>query len=597
MVKQKRISIVILLVYLFCAYFGGEWYWSVRYQEQIQLNLTQLNRATSQLNSQLEKYAHIPQLLSKDRELIDALKNAKNTAQIEVTNRYLENVNRIIEAADTYLLDINGTTIAASNWDSDKTFIGRNFAFRPYFQQAINEGYGQYFALGSTSGKRGFYYSFPVTYAADVIGVVVVKTNLTDIEKNWSSDESHFIANDENGVIFMSSNPDWLYKSLFTLSNERIARIKDNRQYLDTEIVSLDFLQDHHGKTGELKEVKSVFFNNTYIDAKLRTHAQPLEIRILTPKVLIFWDLFGLLIVLTLFFALILMIWLLIRHRQIKQRQIAFIEHEAMQKLEFQVMERTAELQMEIDEREKTEQMLRQTQEELIQAAKLAVLGQMSASISHELNNPLAAIRSFAENGKRFLDKGQPERTTDNLTRISALTDRMAKISQQLKSLARKTSSDELVDALIQPVILTSVELLKPQLRANQVSLNTIIENESIQGRFNLIQLEQVLINLITNAIDELANNENRRINITLQQQESQILIHIDDTGRGLTLETQNQLFAPFYTTKQNGLGLGLSISLQIMQTMGGNLTSSQSPIGGARFTVSIPKVDDKQNE
>ena len=597
MVKQKRISIVILLVYLFCAYFGGEWYWSVRYQEQIQLNLTQLNRATSQLNSQLEKYAHIPQLLSKDRELIDALKNAKNTAQIEITNRYLENVNRIIEAADTYLLDINGTTIAASNWDSDKTFVGRNFAFRPYFQQAIKEGYGQYFALGSTSGKRGFYYSFPVTYAADNIGVVVVKTNLTDIEKNWSSDESHFIANDENGVIFMSSNPDWLYKSLFTLSNERIARIKDNRQYLDTEIVSLDFLQDHHGKTGELKKVKSVFFSNTYIDAKLRTHAQPLEIRILTPKVLIFWDLFGLLIVLTLFFALILMIWLLIRHRQIKQRQIAFIEHEAMQKLEFQVMERTAELQMEIDEREKTEQMLRQTQEELIQAAKLAVLGQMSASISHELNNPLAAIRSFAENGKRFLDKGQPERTTDNLTRISALTDRMAKISQQLKSLARKTSSDELVDALIQPVILTSVELLKPQLRANQISLDTIIENESIQGRFNLIQLEQVLINLITNAIDELTNSENRRINITLQQQESQIMIHIDDTGRGLTLETQNQLFAPFYTTKQNGLGLGLSISLQIMQTMGGNLTSSKSPIGGARFTVSIPKVDDKQND
>ncbi|WCE30573.1 ATP-binding protein [Vibrio sp. SCSIO 43137] len=597
MVRQKRVSFIIFLLYLLCATLGGNWYWHQSYQQQLELNLEQLNRITGQLNSQLEKYAYIPQLLAKDRELIDALKNANNSAQIELTNRYLESVNTIIEAADTYLLNIHGTTIAASNWQSEKTFVGRNFAFRPYFQQAINQGFGQYFALGSTSGQRGFYYSFPVVYAAEKLGVVVVKTDITDIEQNWSSDKSHFIANDKNGVVFMASDPKWLYKSLFSLSSDEIDAIRDGRQYLDTPISNLNFIGDHQGTTGELKKTNAVFFQDTYLGAKKRTVVQPLEIRILTPKVWIFWDLFGFLVIVSLIFALILMVWLLIRHRQIKQRQIAQIEHEAMQKLEFQVMERTAELQMEIDEREKTEQALRQTQEELIQAAKLAVLGQMSASISHELNNPLAAIRSFAENGKRFLQKGQPERTSDNLNRISALTDRMAKISQQLKSLARKTSSDELVDAKIQPVIITTIELLRPQFRANQIQLEVNIKDEELKSRINLIQLEQVLINLLTNAMDELKNSsgesgQKREIAITLEQIERCILIHIDDNGQGLTVTQQKQLFAPFFTTKQHGLGLGLSISLQIMQAMQGDLTATDSPLGGARFTVTLPVID-----
>ncbi len=111
MVKQRRISFIIFVAYVLCVIISGQWYWSTQYQQQVERNIAQLQRATSQLNSQLEKYAYIPQLLAKDRELIDALKNAQNSAQIELTNRYLKSVNQIIEAADTYLLDINGTTI------------------------------------------------------------------------------------------------------------------------------------------------------------------------------------------------------------------------------------------------------------------------------------------------------------------------------------------------------------------------------------------------------------------------------------------------------------------------------------------------------
>jgi two-component system C4-dicarboxylate transport sensor histidine kinase DctB len=228
----------------------------------------------------------------------------------------------------------------------------------------------------------------------------------------------------------------------------------------------------------------------------------------------------------------------------------------------------------------------------------------MSASISHELNNPLSAIRSFAENGKRFLAKGEHERTIDNLTRISALTDRMATISQQLKSFARKTTSDERVDAKIHPIVISAVELMTPQLRANQIDLTINIQpaDKLAQAKVNLIQLEQVLINLLTNAIEALKRHNpapadgspshvvSKQIAITIRIQASTILIHIDDSGSGLPPSKQQQIFEPFYTTKQNGLGLGLSISRQIMHTMEGDLTVDTSEQGGSRFTVEIQR-------
>jgi two-component system C4-dicarboxylate transport sensor histidine kinase DctB len=251
-------------------------------------------------------------------------------------------------------------------------------------------------------------------------------------------------------------------------------------------------------------------------------------------------------------------------------------------------MERTAELQVEIKERTRTERVLVQTQEELIQAAKLAVLGEMSASISHELNNPLAAIRSFAENGRRFLEKGQPERTSDNLTRISALTDRMAAISQQLKSFARKTGSDELVTASVQPVIASALELMKARLRSAQINVETSLPEEPLNGRINPIQLEQVIINLLANAAEAMSKSENKQLFITLTHSDDQLQLSIEDSGCGISQENKAKLFEPFYTTKKNGLGLGLSISRQIMQGMGGSLDIEDSPLGGARFVMTL---------
>ncbi|EKO3823792.1 sensor histidine kinase [Vibrio harveyi] len=592
MSQRNRIILIFFAFYFLCAFIGGHWVWSHSYQSLLDKHQSQLERFSSHIQNKLDKYAHIPHLLSKDEPLVEALLNPENSAQLEITNRYLESVNGVIEAADTYLIDKWGTTIAASNWRKERSFVGRNFAFRPYFKQAITGQRSQYYALGSTSGKRGYYYSYPIVYAGGVLGVVVVKMDLSKIEDNWQQPNSVFVASDPNGIVFMSSRNDWLFKSLQPLEEPTAAEVWASRQYLNTTIDSLGFVGDMSLAHTEAKQGYP-YNKGTLVVSSLPLENLKLTIRVLSPKQSVIWFTMGYLLVLTLVFTVLFLVGQLIYHRQQRHRQIERIQQEANQKLEYQVMARTAELQAEIAQRIETEQTLRVTQDELVQAAKLAVLGQMSASISHELNNPLAAIRSFAENGKLFLHKEKYERTEDNLTRISALTDRMANISQQLRSFAKKTSGNELAQTHLLPVIASAKELMKPAFKSARVTLNTKLIEQDVEVQINTIQLEQVLVNLLTNAIEATKGQENKQVHLSIEKdiQAKLVWIYVDDNGTGLGEFTFSQLCEPFLTTKQNGLGLGLSISQQILAGMNGKLSAQNREQGGARFSICLPLI------
>ncbi|EKO3536629.1 sensor histidine kinase [Vibrio fluvialis] len=587
----RRLSVLFFIVFVVVTAISAHLVWRYQYQNLLLDHQSQLDKFSSLITAKLDKYAHIPRLLSKDKELVDALLHPANTAQIEVTNRYLEQVNDVIQAADTYLLDQYGNTLAASNWNLDRSFIGRNFAWRPYFYQSIAGADSQYFALGSTSGQRGYYYAYPVVYAAEILGVVVVKMDLSAIEENWQSQSSYFVATDTNQVVFMSSQPSWLFKSIGNLSDTTRDQIRSSLQYLDKPIASLGLTGDFSAQETEWFNHRMGWIKGDFIVSSRQLSMPDLTIRVLSPKMNVFWDVFGFVMILTMVFAIVYLAILLAHHRQVRQRQIEQLQVEAKQKLEFLVMERTAKLHAEIEERIRTEQALRQTQNELIQAAKLAVLGQMSASISHELNNPLAAIRSFADNGRRFLANGKSERTDENLARISALTERMAKISEQLKSFARKSSSDEKADVQLYPIVVYAKELMQPQFKSHYIDLNIQTPLEPVWASVNPIQLEQVLINLLTNAMQALDGQESRKVAMTLLSDSDGTLIHVDDNGPGIGQDKMAHLFEPFFTTKQNGLGLGLSISQQIIQSMNGDLTASVSPLGGARFTIHLPPL------
>jgi len=600
MFQPSRLPILLLITYGLLMILGGHWVWKISHQSLLEDHQSKLDRFSVHIASQLDKFAHIPELLSKDKELIDALHAPDNSAQIELTNRYLAHVNQVIQASDTYLLDHIGTTIAASNWNQSHSFVGRNFAFRPYFQHAFSGKENQYFALGSTSGKRGYYYSYPVSYAAEIIGVIVVKMDLSLIEASWKGKQSYFVADDKDHVVFMSSNPDWLFKSLKPLDRERKRKIQEGRQFLDTDIKSLNFNGDLDSSTSTIQSLHPLVHEQFFVSSRFVEQPR-LTVRVLSPTHLVWWDLISYLVVLSLVFAIIYLALQLNLNRIHRRVQIDRLQSEAKQKLEFLVLERTSELHAEVLQRTETEKVLRQTQDELIQAAKLAVLGQMSASISHELNNPLAAIRSYADNGRLFLAKEKFERVDDNLSRISSLTDRMAKISHQLRSFAKKSNAEDLSQLQLLPLIHSSIELMKPQLKAERVTISPLPDKLDALIQANAIQLEQVIINLITNGMQAMEGQEDKQLSLEFEyhtnaNSERCIQLHIDDNGPGFVHDTPQQFFEPFHTTKKNGLGLGLSISQQIIRGINGELTNAKSPLGGARFTICLPLITEQQN-
>ncbi|MFA0476615.1 ATP-binding protein [Vibrio breoganii] len=587
-----RQFLLILILFVCTLVLGGRWVWNETKDELISQQKTHIEKLSQYITSELDKFSHIPELISKDKELINALLTPKNSAQIEITNRYLDHVNEVVSAADTYLLDSYGTTIAASNWFLERSFIGKNFAFRPYFKDAIQGRESEYFALGLTSGLRGYYYGFPVVYAAEIIGVVVVKMELSAIESTWQQSQGAFIATDDNNIIFMSSEPSWLFKSLTNLPEDTLTQIKQSRQYLNADIEPLN-------ATGDLTVSPSLLNlkdNNTkgeFLTLVERFPRAKLNLRSLVSTKHLYWSLINFAVIVALIFGVLSLLLLLARHRHLKHQQIDRIQAEAKQKLEFQVLERTAELQVEVRQRTEAEQQLIKTQGELIQAAKLALLGELSTSISHELNNPLAAIRSYADNGARYLIKGNSEQASENFSKITQLTQRMANISQQLRSFAKKSDNTDLTYIALDPVLFSTKALLNPQLKSLNINLIEA-EPSSYSVLANPIRLEQVLVNLLTNAMQEIKDLEEPKLTISLEESsDGWLFIHIDDNGAGVEEQKITRLFEPFFTTKDNGLGLGLSISRQIIDSFDGHLQYAPSPLGGARFTISLLTAKD----
>lgn len=577
----------------------GQWFWYEAASKQNRDNQATLGQFQSQLQSQLEQFAYLPRLLSKDRELTDALNAPFNSAQLEVTNRYLENVNRIIGAADTYLLDQHGTTIASSNWNSSSSFVGRNFAFRPYFQQAILGQTGQYFALGSTSGKRGYYYAYPIQYAADLIGVVAIKMDLSLIETDWITKGATYIVTDSDNIVFMSSRAEWLFHSLLPLPPNRSREIQHERRYLDLEIKPLGFLLLPNAQQGRISQKRSPIRADTYYYARHPLPNHQLNLWVLSKQQLLVWDLLRFMLLLHLVYALVISLWLFARYRNRKLQQLKLLQAQSQQKLEFEVMARTAKLQVEVKERTLAEQRLLQAQQELIQAAKLALLGKLSASISHELNNPLAAIRSFSDNGVKFIDRGDHERARQNLEKIASLTERMAKISQQLKAFARKSDVNDTRWVEVMPIIELALELTRPEALRCGITIDApIIQTTQLpQVKVNPVQLEQVFINLLTNAIQATESSPKRCITIDFQENDEWLSIAVNDSGKGIDPSLESMLFEPFVTNKTQGLGLGLSISKELVDSMKGSLMVSSSELGGACFTVNLPYSFSSTNE
>jgi len=560
-------------------------------------NQQQLEQFIGHLDSKLARFKFLPNLVAKNQLLVELLNNPESTPRVDLVNHFLEDINTVTGASDTYLMDASGLTLAASNWQSERPFVGRNFSFRPYFTEAMSGKLGRYFALGSTSGKRGYYFAYPIYYAANIIGTIVIKMDLSNIELRWSGRNSQFIVSDPDGIIFITTDANWLYKSIKTITPQTRTKISNSRRYGDTEIELLGLnTQQEISPISSIVQLpaKNKATNSEYLTLQQNMPEAGWSVMILAPLDRVKQNSLNVVSVLLLVLLLLMLTGLLGWQRHKRRLERDRFQLEAQKQLEQKVSVRTRDLTQEIEQHKQTEKVLRDTQGELIQTAKLAVLGELSASISHELNNPLAAIRSYADNARQFLTLDKLDKADENLDRIAGLTERMAKISSQLKFFARK-SSGNLEVIKIKTVIQTAMDIVRPQSKRSHITINTLKPESPLKAMVDNIQLEQVLINLINNAMNAIGDKPQGEINIISEQQKEWVMIHVDDNGPGIDENHLGNIFDPFFTTRESGLGLGLSISGRIIDGMNGHLSATNLPNGGARLTISLPVVEKLQ--
>jgi two-component system C4-dicarboxylate transport sensor histidine kinase DctB len=533
---------------------------------------TALRLTTNGLDGHLRRYEALPELLSGHEGIRRLVTDPQNIPHRETMNRWLEATNNILQSADIYVIDMNGNTIAASNYSKPDSFIGRNFIYRPYFTQAAAGGKGRYFALGTTSGVRGYYFAAPIRDDPGTIqGVIAFKIGLDHIEESWRNGEHAIIVSDPEGIIFMASEPGWLYGALLPLIPERTARLAQSRRYAEAKLTPLN--QTSYQEQGfsllslpdgsqYLQQITTmpdagwnvhVLMNTAYLRAQARLAVGAAFLLIFAAG-----------------FAVILIL----------QRRAIQAQSHAM--LERRVEERTADLRA-------TESELRRTQADLVQAGKLAALGQMSAALSHEINQPLAAARNYADNATLLLDRGEPARARENVSHIISLIDRMSVIGKHLRNVARKPD-EPLADVDITQTIQAALEIAGPRVSAANTIIELDLPPDMPPVRATAVRLQQVIVNLLSNAADAVEGLPDRRITLSARVEGAHLTLCLRDRGPGVPTAIAERIFDPFFTTKQvgSGLGLGLSISYNIMKDFGGELKTSNHAEGGAVFLLRL---------
>ncbi|MDA7089055.1 ATP-binding protein [Pseudomonas sp. SA3-5] len=527
----------------------------------------------------LNRYEVLPPILGQLPTLRQLLQQSTDEPLRDQTNQLLAGLQQQTGADVIYLMDPDGQTLAASNWDQEDSFVERNFSYRPYFRDAMQGRSGRFFGLGTTSGKRGYFFAAAVREGAQILGVLVVKVDLDHTETLWGNRPEQLLVTDNYGVVILTSQADWRFHATRELDNAERVAISATQPY---RIQSPPPLQ--LDPTAWLRQSRSlddigwtvsILAPRLLLDRPVRT-----AVAIGGAALLV----------------LILLLGLLMQRRRHYLERIA-LDARARQQLEQRVQERTQDLELlnsrlkqEVLEREHAQQELVRAQDELVQAGKLSALGTMSASISHELNQPLAAIRSYADNAGVLLDHQRNEDARANLKLISQMTERMASIIAHLRAFARRDRHAPESVAL-QPALDDALALLAKRRRAMEVELIRDLPEATLWVQAGETRLRQVLGNLLANALDALSEKAPpRRIWLSAERSTEGIDLQLRDNGPGFTAEALQRAREPFFTTKTSaqGLGLGLAICDTLIRALGGELLLANHPDGGALLTLRL---------
>ncbi|HBO9895268.1 TPA: sensor histidine kinase [Pseudomonas aeruginosa] len=567
-------SLVILALLLAPLLWPLQYFAERYYSEQLaEQNRQTLDLYVANLLGTLRRYEELPQILGGLPVLRQALQQPGDPLLQKIANEALADIRRRTGADVIYLLQPDGTTQVASNWAQADSFVHRNFAFRPYYREAMQGRLARFFGLGTTSIKRGYYFASAVKEGSRIIGVLVVKVDLEHIERLWGNSPEQLLVIDNYGVVILSSREDWRFHASRPLSAAERDEIHANIPY-------------------PVQDPKPLRLQQSAWLSQSRTLPETgWTVSIYAPRTLIERPVRSVLLIggATLLAPLLLLTLLTLSRRHYLDR-IA-LEAEAKRQLEERVLERTrelenanAQLQQEVHEREQAQRELMRAQDEVVQAGKLTALGTMSASISHELNQPLAAIRSYADNARVLLDHQRTEDARGNLEQISDLTTRMASIIAHLKAYARGARRAP-ENVQLQPAIEDALSMVASRRRAMNVELLRDVPDAPLWVQAGETRLRQILGNLLTNALDALAEKAPpRRLWVIASQDQHGVTLTLRDNGPGFSEDALAHAHEPFFTTKTTakGLGLGLAICDNLLRALGGRLEMGNHLEGGA---------------
>ncbi|MCJ2030520.1 ATP-binding protein [Methylobacterium sp. J-043] len=553
------------------------------------------------LEGTIERFGFLPAAAALDPRVQSLLAAPDDPAQVATVNAYLHRLSREAGAGVVYLLIPSGLTIAASNWDTPQTYVGQDFSYRPYFTEARTGRTGRFYAIGTLTGVPGYFISAPVMIDGTVRGVVATKVGLDPLETIWREGSDRVLVADENGIVFLASDPALKFRATKPLDTAARAAMERTRQYGRDDYAQIDL-----GRTDTVGGVPLV--SRSEAAPQTRALFEEASLPAYGWTLLLFADAAPVAIAgrsarAGAILALIVLGLIGLYGRQHLRR---VRENRAAQRaLEAAVAARTADLSAanlklagEIEERTRAEGDLREAQGELVQAAKMATLGQMAAGITHELNQPLAAMRGLADNASAFLRQGREAETAANLTRIVSLVDRLGKITGQLRSFSRR-SGTERVAVDVGAAVSESLAILSSRIRDAGARVTTDLDPAARWVVFEPIRLSQVLVNLVGNALDAVKGRPGAEVAVRAWAGDGQVVLSVEDNGPGLDAAALARLFEPFFTTKPagEGLGLGLPISLAIAREFGASLQPRPMPGGGLAFDLVMEVARDAMKE
>ncbi|UZS71612.1 ATP-binding protein [Pseudomonas syringae] len=570
----------------------------------------QLELHARTVESEISKYTYLPSVLELESSVSQLLNEPGPELQQQV-NRYLEGLNRRSRSRAIYVMDTTGRVLATSNWRDPDSYQGEDLSFRAYFQDAVRGLPGRFYGIGTTTGESGYYLAHGLEDKGRIIGVAVIKVRLEALEERWQRARLEAFVSDENGIIILSSDPARRLKSVRPLTAEVKARLARSLQYYWWPLNELVPLERETLSEG----VETLVFPaNISVDREHKkvsylAQSRPLSdtawhLTLLTPLEDLRREAAnqGMLVAVACALVTFLLIAWNERRKVISTRLAA---REALQaannELERKIAERTEHLRAsnerlkaQIRERRQAEDTLRRAQDELVQAGKLAAIGQMSTSIAHELNQPLAALRTLSGNTVRFLERGALDTASTNLRTINDLVDRMGRITASLRAFARR--GDDQGQAQLSKAVDAAAQLLGVRLEQSAL----IVHRDFVDATLTIDQtrLEQILVNLIGNALDAMFDLPQPELCLTGSVVDGRYRLRVRDNGHGVDAEARKHLFEPFFTTKpgEQGLGLGLTLSASLAAAAGGSLSAEHPQDGGTTFVLSLPFIPDARH-